>query len=57
MSELDTPPEVERRRLTYATHDLPWYIHVLWVSFWVFAIWYLSVNMIPAMRLELASPP
>jgi len=58
MTEADTgSPEIERRYFYYSSHVIPWYVHVLWVSFWVFAIGYLLVYALPMIRVEVASPP
>ena len=50
-------PQAEGRYHSYRTHAIPWYVHLLWVSFWIGAISYALKFMIPAMQSELMSPP
>lgn len=42
---------------TYEGTKIPWYVHVLWVGFWIGAISYTLIYIIPAMKTELLSPP
>lgn len=51
------PPEMENRNHSYVTHDLPWFVHLLWVSFWAFAIYYTLRYILPAIRIEWLNPP
>ncbi len=48
-----TPAEEERQHHTYTTNRIPWYVHLMWISFWVLAIWYTAAYMVPAIREEL----
>lgn len=50
-------PEVENLNHTYRTHRIPWFIHVLWVGFWVLAIWYVLTFQVPVLLNEIKSPP
>lgn len=50
-------PEQESRFHTYASHVIPWYIRVMWLVFWIFAISYVVANFLPALQSELLSPP
>lgn len=50
-------PESERQYHYYASHTIPWYVHVLWVSFWIFAIGYMLVYALPSVGPEIANPP
>ena len=47
----------EGRRHTYAGTRIPWYVRLLWVAFWIFAITYVIHYLLPALQLELTSPP
>lgn len=47
----------EGRFHNYITSVIPWYIHVVWISFWVFAISYFLMMVIPAVKIELVNPP
>ena len=59
----DVPPvsegaaEVEHRYHHYTGNRIPWYVRLLWVFFWVFAIYYSLTYLFPALRIELAAPP
>lgn len=50
-------PETERRYHFYSSHVIPWYIHAIWISFWLFAIAYMLTNALPALRTEVINPP
>jgi hypothetical protein len=50
-------PEVERKYLFYSGHEIPWYVHALWISFWLFAVSYMLMYAMPIMRSEVANPP
>ena len=54
--EKDTP-EAEQQNHRYIGNEVPWYIHVLWLLFWVFTIGYVLSYLVPALRTELLSPP
>ncbi|MCS6850824.1 MAG: hypothetical protein NZ700_06605 [Gemmataceae bacterium] len=49
--------EAEHTHHRYVTNRIPWYVHLLWVSFWVFGLLYLLRFAIPAMQRELVAPP
>lgn len=44
------PPEQEGTYHTYTTHRIPWYVHVMWVGFWIVLIWYVLRYAIPSAR-------
>jgi hypothetical protein len=44
------PPEDDRSYHTYETHRIPWLIRLLWVGFWVGAVWYVLRYAIPMAR-------
>lgn len=45
MSEPE-PAQEERSYHTYEPHPVPWWIALLWVSFFIFGIAYLVVNLV-----------
>ncbi len=49
--------EVEHRYHHYTGNRIPWYVRLLWVLFWVFAIYYTLTYLFPALRVEMTSPP
>jgi hypothetical protein len=53
----DGRPEAELQNHRYVGNEIPWYVHVLWVLFWVFAVAYTLVYVFPAIREGLGSPP
>ena len=32
---------------SYQTHHIPWYVRVMWIAFWVGAVWYTIKYAIP----------
>ncbi len=66
MAELDTEvnPNLENgtareesRYHNYVGSKIPWYLHLMWVIFWCFAAWYVIGLLLPALRVELTTPP
>jgi hypothetical protein len=53
----DRPAAVENENHTYAGSRIPWFVHVLWLLFWIFAIGYTLAYLVPALRKELLTPP
>ena len=47
------PLEDERRHHTYATNRIPWYVHLMWISFWIVTLYYLFRYLVPAVQVEL----
>jgi hypothetical protein len=50
-------PQSEHQHHAYVTNRIPWWVRLVWVGFWVFAVYYTIVYMLPAMVHELAFPP
>ncbi len=48
-----TSLEEERQHHTYSTNRIPWYVHLMWISFWVFTAYYLIRYLFPAIQVEL----
>lgn len=58
MSQTDqTRPETEGRFHHYTGNKLPWYIHLIWVLFWIFVVIYGLMYLLPALRTEIVNPP
>jgi hypothetical protein len=51
------PPLDEERYHTYVGTRIPWYVRLMWVAFWVFAITYVINYLLPALQHELVAPP
>lgn len=50
-------PEQEIRYHTYVGNAIPWYVRLIWLLFWIFAIGYVVANFLPALQTELLTPP
>ncbi len=49
--------EQEARYHRYTGNAIPWYVHLLWVLFWCFSMYYIGSYLLPALKSELAAPP
>jgi hypothetical protein len=45
--------EQEARHHDYSGNRIPWYVRLIWLGFWVFAIAYTIRYLLPALQLEL----
>lgn len=52
-----TAPVRDSQYHTYSSHVIPWYVRLMWLLFWIFAISYVVKNFLPAIQTELLSPP
>jgi len=50
-------PEQELNYHTYVSHTIPWYVRLMWLVFWAFAIGYVILYFLPAIQTELLTPP
>jgi hypothetical protein len=48
--------EIENRHHHYVGYRIPWYVHLLWVLFWVFAVVYVLRYLFPEIRKEFRKP-
>ncbi len=55
-AEPDSPIS-EGRFHNYRTNSIPLAVHVIWLLFWIGAVYYLVNYLLPALQLELVSPP
>jgi len=53
----EAPAEVEHQFHHYTGNRIPWYVRLLWILFWIFAVYYTLTYLFPALRIELAAPP
>ena len=53
----DTSAEVEHRWHSYVGNAIPWYVRLIWLGFWVLAVYYMIAFLFPAMQVEISSPP
>jgi hypothetical protein len=49
--------ETEGRFHNYIGNAIPWYVRVIWIGFWVFAVYYTVQYLFPAVRVELFTAP
>jgi hypothetical protein len=52
-----TSPEQENAFHHYTGNAIPWFIRGIWIVFWIYAITYVVLWLIPALQTELLSPP
>jgi len=57
MSTEYSSAEQEHRHHTYTSNEIPWYVRLIWVLFWVFVISYGIRYFLPAIQTELLNPP
>ena len=53
----NTSAEAEHRWHSYVGNRIPWYVRLLWMMFWVLAIYYTIAYLFPALQVEIVSPP
>lgn len=53
----DTSPEIESHWHSYVGNRIPWYVRLIWLMFWVFAVYYTITYLFPALQIEIISPP
>jgi hypothetical protein len=46
-------PESEGVFHRYRGNDIPWYVRVMWLGFWILAVVYTIRLLFPALRVEL----
>jgi hypothetical protein len=58
MPEIErTSAEVEHEHHHYSGNKIPWYVHLMWIAFWCFVVYYTAYYLIPAMNIELFERP
>lgn len=50
-------PASEGKFHNYRTNAIPLAVHIIWILFWIGAVYYLVNYLLPALRLEIVSPP
>jgi len=51
------PAEIEHQFHHYTGNRIPRYVRLLWILFWIFAVYYTLTYLFPALRIELTTPP
>jgi hypothetical protein len=47
----------ESRYHTYVGNRIPWYVRLIWLCFWVFAVYYVITYLFPDLQAEILNPP
>ncbi len=50
-------PELENQFHRYRGNRIPWYVRLLWIGFWVLAVYYTIAYLFPALQTELFQRP
>lgn len=53
----NTPAEIEHQHHQYLGNTIPWYVRLIWVGFWIFAVVYTIRHLFPALQMELFHQP
>ncbi|HVW37409.1 MAG TPA: hypothetical protein VHB99_08890 [Pirellulales bacterium] len=57
-NEIDTiTPRDEDQYHAYTGNRIPWYVRLVWVGFWCFAVYYTVRYLFPDLQTELITPP
>jgi len=56
-TENPNSPRGESRHHAYVTNRIPWYVRLVWVGFWVFAVYYTVTYLFPMLQKELVVIP
>lgn len=57
MNHDPSTPDQDGRQLTYLSNTIPWFVRLMWVVFWIFAVAYAIAFFLPAIQKELVTPP
>ena len=49
--------EQEHRHHSYRSAEIPWYVRLIWVLFWIFVIYYGITYFLPAIQSEMPTTP
>lgn len=52
-----TPADVEHQYHQYVGNRIPWYVRLIWIGFWCFAVYYVIRYLFPDLQTELLAPP
>jgi hypothetical protein len=58
MPEVETgSAQQEHQYHQYAGRIVPWYVHMIWILYWCFAVYYTLRYVLPSIGTELLAPP
>ena len=47
-----TPIQEDEKFHDYSSHVIPWSVRLIWLFFWVFAVYYTIQYLFPALQVE-----
>ena len=53
----ETDARTEGHWHSYVSSRIPWYVRLMWLMFWVFAVYYTITYLFPTMQIEIVTPP
>lgn len=57
MAEVEKPQvQADQQYHHYTGNRIPWYVRLMWLGFWVFAVYYTIQFLFPAIQNELFEP-
>lgn len=57
MNELEPVPiAADDRNHHYRGNKIPWFVRVMWIGFWIFAIFYTLRFLVPSLQTDLFRP-
>ena len=57
MSVERTTAQEEARHHRYVGNAIPWGVRLIWIGFWIFTVYYSIRYLLPALQVELVTPP
>jgi hypothetical protein len=51
------PAAAENRFHTYVGNRIPWYVRLMWLCFWIFAVVYVIRYLFPDLQTAIFNPP
>jgi len=52
-----TTAKEDGRFHSYVGNRIPWYVRLIWLGFWVFAVYYVIKYLFPDLQTEIFNPP
>lgn len=54
----DVHPSLSEERFhDYEGYVVPWYVRLMWLGFWILAVWYVVSFLLPILPIEISNPP
>lgn len=52
-----TIAKAEEQYHQYTGNRIPWYVRMIWIGFWIFAIYYTVTYLFPSLQVEFLKRP